>query len=192
VSRSSSDVTALLHAMHAGDQAATEEVLPLVYHELHRLAKSYMRRERPDHTLQATALVNEAYLKLVRDDVDWQSREHFIGVAANVMRRVLVDYARQHHALIRGGGLKRVEMSDHLALSVDRLDEALLIDQLLSGLGEKSARQARIVELHYFAGVPVEQIASILSIAPRTVKREWSLARIWLFQQLTLQSAPEK
>src|ERR1700734_2036938 len=119
----SSDVTQLLKAMANGDSKAAEDLLPLVYAELHRLAISYMRGERADHTLQATALINEAYLRLAQEDIDWNSREHFIGVAANVMRRVLVDYARAHKAEQRGGGLKRVEMQDDLAISADKLEE---------------------------------------------------------------------
>src|ERR1700678_159750 len=119
----SGQVTQLLKAMHAGDAQAAENLLPLVYSELHRLAKGYMRRERPDHTLQATALINEAYLRLVGEDVDWNSRAHFIGLAAHVMRRVLVDYARTRNAEQRGGGLQRVEMQDDLAVSAARLDQ---------------------------------------------------------------------
>src|ERR1700678_4750759 len=115
-------VTQLLKAMAKGDSEAADKLLPLVYGELHRLASSYMRRERPDHTLQATALINEAYLRLVGEDIDWNSRAHFIGLAANVMRRVLVDYARAHNAEQRGGGLQRVEMQDELAISPQQLD----------------------------------------------------------------------
>lgn len=129
-------VTKLLKAMARGDPDAASKLLPLVYGELHRLASSYMRNERPDHTLQATALINEAYLRLAREDIDWNSREHFIGVAANVMRRVLVDYARAHRAEHRGGGLKRVEMQDDLAISAEKLDEVEALDAALTTLGE--------------------------------------------------------
>jgi RNA polymerase sigma-70 factor (ECF subfamily) len=178
------DVTQLLKAMTSGDPAAAERLLPLVYAELHRLATSYMRRERRDHTLQPTALINEAYLRLAGDDVDWQNREHFIGTAAHVMRRVLVDYARAHKAERRGGGLKRVEFDEGVAISVDRSNELLSLDEALDRLMQLNPRQARVVELRYFGGLSVEQIASILAIAPRSVKRDWALARIWLFQQL--------
>ncbi len=178
------EVTQLLQAMRSGDQAAAESLLPLVYGELHRLAKTYMRRERPDHTLQATALINEAYMRLAQQDVDWKSREHFIGIAAHVMRRVLVDYARAHNADMRGGGLKRVELEDGLAISTDRLDEVLSIDEALGRLAVENPRQCRVVELRYFGGLSVEQIAEILDIAPRSVKRDWALARIWLFREL--------
>src|ERR1700734_4408653 len=128
------EVTQLLKAMHAGDTQAAESLLPLVYSELHRLAKGYMRRERPDHTLQATALINEAYLKLVGEDIDWNSRAHFIGLAANVMRRVLVDYARAHNAEQRGGGLQRGEKQDELAISAGPVDERKQLDEALKKL----------------------------------------------------------
>jgi RNA polymerase sigma-70 factor, ECF subfamily len=183
-------VTQLLKAMANGDAAAAEDVLPLVYGELHRLAKSYMRRERPDHTLQATALIHEAYLRLAREDTDWNSREHFIGVAANVMRRVLVDYARAHKAEQRGGGLKRVEMNEELAISPERLDEVEALDQALKKLELENPRQGRVVELRYFGGLSVEQIASLLGVSPRSVKRDWSLARIWLFRELQQYGQP--
>jgi len=178
-----SDVTQLLKAMANGDEKAAESLLPLVYSELHRLAKSYMRRERPDHTLQPTALINEAYLRLAKEDIDWQNREHFIGVAANVMRRVLVDCARAHKAQIRGGGMQRVEFDEALAMAVERPDEVLAVDEALGRLSALNPRQARVVELRYFAGLSVEQIAGVLSIAPRSVKRDWALARIWLFKE---------
>jgi RNA polymerase sigma-70 factor (ECF subfamily) len=180
----SGQVTQLLKAMHAGDTQAAESLLPLVYAELHRLAKGYMRRERPDHTLQATALINEAYLRLVGENIDWNSRAHFIGLAANVMRRVLVDYARAHNAEQRGGGLQRVEMQDELAISAEQLDEVEHLDEALKKLEKENPRQARVVELRYFGGLSVEQIGALLQIAPRSVKRDWALARIWLFREL--------
>jgi RNA polymerase sigma factor (TIGR02999 family) len=183
-------VTKLLKAMAKGDREAADKLLPLVYGELHRLASSYMRNERPDHTLQATALINEAYLRLAREDTDWNSREHFIGVAANVMRRVLVDYARAHRAEQRGGGLKRVEMQDELALSVGKLEEVEALDEALCNLEGHNPRQAKVVELRYFGGLSVEQIALLLQVSPRSVKRDWSLARIWLFRDLQPGAAP--
>ncbi len=182
------EVTQLLKAMRQGDSRAAEDLLPLVYAELHRLAKSYMRRERPDHTLQATALINEAYLRLTQQAVDWNSRAHFIGVAANVMRRVLVDYARAHNAERRAGGLRRVEMTEELAISPEQLDEVVALDEALGRLAEISPRQARVVELRYFGGLSVEEIGSLLGVAPRSVKRDWSLARIWLFRELRSQA----
>jgi RNA polymerase sigma factor (TIGR02999 family) len=178
------EVTRLLKAMRAGDASAADALLPLVYAELHRIAEAYMRRERPDHTLQATALINEAYLRLVGENIDWNSRGHFIGIAAHVMRRVLVDYARQHNAERRAGGLKRVEMEDNLAISPERLDEVIFLDTAMEKLQEKSPRQAQVVELKYFGGLSVEQIAAALDVAPRSVKRDWSLARMFLYREL--------
>jgi RNA polymerase sigma-70 factor, ECF subfamily len=183
-------VTQLLKAMRMGDSRAADDLLPLVYAELHRLAKAYMRRERPEHTLQATALINEAYLRMVREDADWNNRAHFIGVAANMMRRVLVDHARAHKAGRRAGGLKRVEMSDDLRISVEQLDEVALVNDALTKLGKVKPRQAQVVELRYFGGLSVEQISDLLGIARRSVKRDWSLARIWLFRELRPEEKP--
>jgi RNA polymerase sigma factor (TIGR02999 family) len=180
----SGQVTLLLRAMRQGDAEAAETLLPLVYKELHRLASSYMRRERPEHTLQATALIHEAYLRLAQEDVDWKNREHFIGVAAHVMRRVLVDYARAHNAEMRGGAAQRVELADGMAISIERLDEMLVLDEALRRLALENARQAKVVELRYFGGLSIEQIGGVLGIAPRSVKRDWSLARLWLFHEL--------
>jgi RNA polymerase sigma factor (TIGR02999 family) len=177
-------VTVLLQAMRAGDATAEESLIPLVYQELHRLAQSYMRRERPDHTLQPTALIHEAYLRLAGEDVDWKSREHFIGVAAHVMRRVLVDHARAHRAEIRGGDRRRVELDEGLAVAAERSDEVLLVDGALERLAKRNQRQARVVELRYFGGLSMEEIAAVLSMSLRSVKRDWSIARIWLFQEL--------
>jgi RNA polymerase sigma-70 factor (ECF subfamily) len=146
-----------------------------------------MRRERAEHTLQPTALINEAYLRLAQGDIDWQNREHFIGVAAQVMRRVLVDYARHHNAQIRGGGVKRVELvelEEWLAIAPGRIDQVVSLDEALSRLAVENPRQARVVELRYFGGLSVEQIAAMLGIAERSVKRDWAVARVWLFQEL--------
>jgi RNA polymerase sigma factor (TIGR02999 family) len=177
-------VTVLLKAMSSGDATAEQSLFPLVYRELHRLAQSYMRRERPDHTLQATALINEAYLKLAGGEVDWKNRQHFIGVAAQVMRHVLVDHARAHNADMRGGALRRVDLDEGLMVSSARVDEVLLLDEALERLASRNARQARVVELHYFGGLSMGQIAALLRISERSVKRDWSLARIWLFENL--------
>ncbi len=178
------EVTRLLQSMRSGDAGAAEILLPLIYQELHRLARSYMRRERPDHTLQATALIHEAYLKLARQDVDWQNRDHFLGVAANVMRRVLVDYARAHKAERRAGGLRRVELDEGLAITATRMDEVVDLDEALSRLEAQHPRQARVVELRYFGGLSVEQVAAVLGVAPRSIKRDWALARIHLLRDL--------
>jgi RNA polymerase sigma-70 factor, ECF subfamily len=184
VDTSPGEVTQILKAMRAGDATAADRLLPLVYSELHRIAEAYMRRERPDHTLQATALINEAYLRLVGAEIDFEDRGHFIGVAAHVMRRVLVDYARQHNAERRAGGMQRVEMDDNLAISPERLDEVIFLDTAIEKLKEKSPRQAQVVELKYFGGLSAEQIAAALNVASRSVKRDWSLARMFLCREL--------
>jgi RNA polymerase sigma-70 factor (ECF subfamily) len=178
------DVTRLLNEMARGNPRAADKLLPLMYSELHRLAASYMRRERPDHTLQATALINEAYLRLARENAEWNNREHFIGMAANVMRHVLVDYARAHKAQQRDGGMKRVEMQEDLAISANKLEEVVSLDEALQRLERLHPRQGKVVELRYFGGLSVEQIALLLGVSERSVKRDWSLARIWLFREL--------
>ena|SRR5579859_6337612 len=186
------EVTLLLKAMKNGDESASEKLLPLVYSELHRLARSYMRRERPDHTLQPTALINEAYLRLARDNIDWQSRQHFIGVAANVMRRLLVDHARAHNAARRSGGGDRVELGEGLMVSIERSAEVLALHDALTGLEAVDPRQAKVVELRYFGGFSVGEIGDILEMSPRSVKRHWALARIWLLKQMNQVHDPEK
>ena len=177
-------VTQLLKAMRAGDSHAAEELLPLVYAELHRLARSYMRRERKDHTLQATALINEAYLRLAGEEIDWKNRAHFIGLSARVMRQVLVDYARAHNAEQRGGGLQRVDMQEELAVSPEKLEEVQQIDQVLKKLEKEHPRQARVIELRYFGGLSFEEIGSLLDLTSRTIKADWALARIFLLREL--------
>jgi RNA polymerase sigma-70 factor, ECF subfamily len=178
------EVTLLLKAMQSGDPTASEKLLPLVYEELHRLAKSYMRRERGDHTLQPTALINETYLRLIGDTTNFQNRAHFIGFAAQVMRHVLVDHARAHNAAMRGGNLRRVELEEGVAISKERSGEILVLDEALNELEKVSPRQAKVVELRYFAGLSVEEIASMLEIGPRSVEREWASARVWLFERM--------
>jgi RNA polymerase sigma factor (TIGR02999 family) len=170
--------------MRTGDPQAAQDLLPLVYAELHRLARAYMRRERPDHTLQATALINEAYLRLAGEEIDWQNRAHFIGFSAQVMRRVLVDYARAHRAEQRGGGLQRVEMQEELAVSPEKLEQVQQIDELLVKLEKEKPRQAKVVELRYFGGLSFDEIAALLEVTSRTAKSDWALARIWLMEQL--------
>ena len=178
------DVTLLLRAMKNGDERAAEQLLPLVYNELHRLAKSYMRRERSDHTLQPTALINEAYLRLAHENVDWQSRQHFIGFAANVMRHLLVDHARAHNAERRAGDLERVELEEGFMISRERSREVIALHDALSALESVDPRQAKVVELRYFGGFSVEEVAEILDLSPRSVKRHWALARIWLLKHM--------
>ena len=183
-----SDVTALLLAWRKGDKAAADKLVPAIYDELHRQAERAMRRENPEHTLQATALVNEAYLKLVdQSRVEWKNRAHFFGVAAQVMRRVLVDHARGKHADKRGGGVARVTLDDFNAGApedsaggVDLLD----LDDALEKLGALDADQARVVELRYFTGLSIEETAEAMGTSPATVKREWAVARAWLRREL--------
>jgi RNA polymerase sigma-70 factor (ECF subfamily) len=183
-----SAVTVLLKRWSAGDAGALDALLPAVQHELRRLARSYMRRERDGHTLQPTALVNEAYLRLVdQRDVRWASRGHFFAIAAQAMRRVLVDHARGHVAAKRGGaGAERVTLSGVAAVSPEQPEiDVLWLHEALERLAQLDERQARVVELRYFAGMSVEEVADVLEISPATVKREWSTARLWLAHALT-------
>jgi RNA polymerase sigma-70 factor (ECF subfamily) len=178
----SSDVTILLAALSRGNKEAGERLIPLVYDELKRLAGSYMRRERPDHTLQTTALVHETYLKLVNQQaVTWQSRSHFFGIAAQLMRRILIDHARGCLREKRGGLLKEVlTLDDALVFSPQRSEELLKLDDALNRLSKLDFRQSRIVELRFFGGLSVEETAELLEISPKTVKRDWSVAKAWL------------
>ena len=178
------EVTSLLQALRHGDRAAEEKLLPLVYSELHRLARSYMRRERPNHTLQPTALINEAYMGLANATIDWQNRAHFIGVAANAMRRILVDHARAHMAAARGGEFHQVEWTESLGLPAERSRELIALDDALQQLEKLNPRQARIIELHYIGGLSFEEVGAVMDLSTRTAKRDWALARLWLFKQI--------
>jgi len=178
------DVTRLLAEIRQGNREAETRVAELVYDELHRLAKQRMYGERADHTLQPTLLVNEAFLRLVRSDhTEWANRNHFFAVAATLMRRILIDHARQVRALKRGGGGK-ISLSPMLAIRDENLEELLALDEALTRLAEMDARQSRVVELRFFAGLSEGEIAEVLNIDPRTVKRDWSTARAWLHSQL--------
>jgi len=181
----SQEVTMLLSALTNGEDGAASKLIPLVYDELRRLAGSYMRRERVDHTLQATALVNEAYLKLIEQRaVNWQSRAHFFGVAAQLMRRILIDYARGHTREKRGGEQKKVSLDEVILFSEQQADELLAVDDSLNLLAKMDPRQARVVELRFFAGLSVEEAAEALGVSPKTVKRDWSVAKAWLYADL--------
>jgi RNA polymerase sigma factor (TIGR02999 family) len=181
----SQEVTMLLSALTNGEDGAASKLIPLVYDELRRLAGSYMRRERVDHTLQATALVNEAYLKLIEQRaVNWQSRAHFFGVAAQLMRRILIDYARGHTREKRGGEQKKVSLDEVFLFSEQQADELLAVDDSLNLLAKMDPRQARVVELRFFAGLSVEEAAEALGVSPKTVKRDWSVAKAWLYADL--------
>lgn len=178
-------VTALLKNMAKGDDDAASKLIPLVYSELRRLATNYMRRERTNHTLQATALVHEAYLKLVEQrSVDWQGRAHFLGIAAQMMRRILVDHARSHLRDKRGGGIVPVPLEDALVFSPEKSSELVRLDRSLESLAKLDPRQAKIVELPFFGGLTVEETAESLGISPITVKRDWSMAKAWLHGDL--------
>jgi RNA polymerase sigma-70 factor, ECF subfamily len=179
------EVTMLLSALTNGEDGAASKLIPVVYDELRRLAGSYMRRERVDHTLQATALVNEAYLKLIEQRaVNWQSRAHFFGVAAQLMRRILIDYARGHTREKRGGEQKKVSLDEVFLFSEQQADELLAVDDSLNLLAKMDPRQARVVELRFFAGLSVEEAAEALGVSPKTVKRDWSVAKAWLYADL--------
>jgi RNA polymerase sigma-70 factor, ECF subfamily len=179
------DVTSLLNKLSAGDQEAAAQLVPLVYEELRHLAARRLRHERPDHTLQATALVHEAYVKLAAQrDAKWQNRAQFFGVASQVMRRILVDYARGQQRIRRGGKQQRVALDDVLLVSPERADEVLSVHESLSRLEKLDARQARIVELRYFGGLTAEEIAEVVGISTKTVMRELNVAKAWLYGDL--------
>ena len=182
---SPSDVTLLLYAVSAGDQKALASLLPLVYKELRRHAGQLMKRERPGHTLQPTALVHEVFLGLVKTErVDWKCRAHFFAVASQAMRRILVDHARTHHRDKRGGKASRISLSEGLGLSVKQDADVLAIDEALTELAAIDARQAEIVSMRFFGGLTVEEVAAALHLPKRTVEAEWTLIRAWLRQKL--------
>lgn len=175
------NVTMLLGQLTRGNEGAASKLIPLVYDELRRLAGSYMHRERSDHTLQPTALVHEAYLKLVEQrSVDWQGRAHFFAIAAQMMRRILIDHARAHLSEKRGAGEKPLPLDEALAFAPEQSLKLVRIDQSLERLAQIDPRQSKIVELRFFGGLTVEQTAEALGIAPRTVKRDWNVAKAWL------------
>jgi RNA polymerase sigma factor (TIGR02999 family) len=182
----SNEITQLLARLSANDEEARAKLLPIVYKELRRLAQQCMRRERPDHTLEPTALVHEAYLRLVQiEDLDWESRTHFFGIAAHLMRQVLVDHARAHLAAKRGGQVAKVSLDDKLVYSTEKSTEVLALDEALVHLSAKDARLSQVVELHFFGGLTFDQIAQILSVSTKTVQRDWQLARAWLRAEIS-------
>ena len=178
-------LTQLLVAWSDGDRAALDELFPLVYDELRQLARRRMRRERQGHTLRTTALVNDAYLRLVdQRQVRWQNRAHFFAIAAQMMRRILVDHARAKHYEKRGGGAAHVPLEEAAVLAEGKAAEILALDEALVALAEIDPRRARVVELRYFGGLSNEEIAEVLKISPNTVTRDWNMARAWLYQEL--------
>ena len=183
---SSQEVTQMLIRWSDGDRAALDELTPIVYDELRRLARHYMSRERPGHTLQTTALVNEAYLRLVEGrSVRWQNRAHFFAVSAQVMRRILIDHARSYGREKRGGALRKFTLDEAAVMSEERAAELLALDDALSELALVDERKSRIVELRYFGGLNHEETAEVLKTSPATVRREWSAAKAWLYKAVT-------
>src|SRR5690242_2826556 len=174
------DVTQLLINWSRGDQVALERLMPLVYGELRRLAKAYLRRERSDHTLQSTALVHEAFLRLVNQrSVQWKNRAHFFGIAAQLIRRILVDHARAHQAGKRGAGVFKLSLDEAIGVAEKQDLDLVGLDDSLQKLAELDPQQGRIVELRFFAGLSIEETAEVIGVSPATVKREWSTARAW-------------
>src|SRR2546421_6543072 len=183
--RTTHEVTQLLIEWSNGDKAALDKLTPLIYDELRRLAHHYMSREHPGHTLQTTAVVNEAYVRLVnRRGVHWQNRAHFFAIAAQLMRSILVDHARSHAYAKRGGGARKIALDDAMVVSQERAAEVVALDDVLKRLAEIDPQQSRIVELRFFGGLTIEETAEVLGLSPATIKREWSTAKAWLYHEL--------
>ena len=188
----SEEVTVLLNRLGDGDQNAAAQLVPLVYEELRRMASNCLRHERPGHTLQATALVHEAYIKLAgQPDAKWQNRAQFFAVASQLMRRILVDYARAQLRSKRGGKQQKISLDDSLLVSPDRTDELLAINESLARLEAMDPRQARIVELRYFGGLTLDETAEVLRVSSKTVLREWNVAKAWLYGSLKEHNADD-
>lgn len=179
------ELTRLLVDWSNGDRAALDKLMPLIDEELRRLAHRYMTRERAGHTLQTTALVNEAFLRLVnRKNLQWQNRAHFFGIAAQLMRTILVDHARSHASAKRGGGARKLELDEAMVVSQQKASEVIALDDALNQLALLDPQQSRIVELRFFGGLTVEEAAEVLQVSPATIKREWSTAKAWLYHEL--------
>ena len=177
----SENVTQLLIDLSNGDRNAVDILLPVIYDELRKLAANYLRRERPDHTLQPTALVHEAYLRLVdQTRVNWQNRAHFFGVAAQIMRRLLVDHARRHHAEKRGQNFQKISLDENVDRAVERSTWMIALDDALKALADLDEQKARVVELRYFGGLSIEETAGVMGVTPTTIKRHWRFAKAWL------------
>jgi RNA polymerase sigma factor (TIGR02999 family) len=184
------EVTQLLVAWSDGDTAARDELMPLVYEELRRLAHRYMGRERTGHTLQTSGLVNEAYLRLIdQSQVQWQNRAHFFGIAAQMMRRILVDYARSRGYAKRGGDASHVSLDEVAIVSEERAADVVALHDALEGLAEIDLRKSQIVELRFFGGLSIEETAEVLAVSPGTVMRDWTLAKAWLRREMTAGSS---
>jgi RNA polymerase sigma factor (TIGR02999 family) len=183
---SSHDLTGLLKKWSGGDQSALDQLMPLVDHELRRMAHQYMQREKPGHMLQTTALVNEAYMKLVdQTQVDWQNRAHFFGIAAQLMRRILVDQARKQHNLKRGGHALQVSLTEADGVVREEAANIVALDDALKNLSGINSRQSEIVELRFFGGLSIEEAAKVLGVSPGTVMRDWTFARAWLLREMS-------
>ena len=180
----SKNVTQLLHAWGKGDEAARDELIPLVYDTLRRIARRQLRGERTGHTLETTALINEAYLKLVEQSVSWQNRAHFYGIAARLMRQLLVDYARNRQRLKRGGDLQKISLTGAVAIAQEQATDLLALDDALETLAEVDRQSSRIVELRFFGGLTIEETAQVMGISTPTVERGWRTARAWLQTEL--------
>ena len=179
------EITGLLVAWGGGDESALERLIPLVYDELRQLAHRYMSRERPGHSLQTTALVNEAYLRLVDwKEVQWQNRAHFFAVSAKMMRRILVDFARDRQYLKRGGGALQVSLAEASAFTDCRSSDLVALDEALTALTEMDQRKGQVVEMRFFGGLSVKEVAEVLKVSEETVMRDWRLAKVWLFREL--------
>ena len=188
-SSSPKDVTQILLDWSRGDPEAPDKLMPLVYDELRRIASQYLRRERPDHTLQPTALVHEAYLRLVdQQRVSWQNRAHFFAIAAQAMRRILVSYARQHLAAKRGGHRHRLTLDEAMGAAQQREVDLIALDEAMTNLEAIDPQQSRIIELRFFGGLSVEETAQVIGVSPATVKREWTMARAWLHRRMSATS----
>lgn len=182
---SGKEITQLLVAWSEGDQTALDQLAPLIHAELHRLAHHYMSRERPGHMLQTSALINEAYLRLIDwRNVRWQNRAHFFGVAAQLMRRILVDFARDRKYLKRGGDALQVSLNEAASFAVDRSADLVALDEALTALSQMDERKAQVVEMRFFAGLAVDEVAEILKVSKETVMRDWRLAKVWLLREL--------
>ena len=180
------EITQLLAEWSDGNQSALDELYPLVYEELHRLARRYMSRERKGHTLQTTALINEAYVRLVdQRNVHWANRSHFFAISAQIMRRILIDHARRHAYAKRGGGAQQVSLEEVAIVAREQSSEIIRLDEALKILAKMDPRRCHVVELRYFGGLSNEEIACVLKVSENTVTRDWNLARAWLYQQLT-------
>ena len=189
-----SNVTGLLRAWTGGDESAQEKLAPILWKELHQNAQAYLQKERPGHTLQASALVNEAFIRLVDlKGIEWRDRSHFFAMASKMMRRILVDHARSHGYRKRGGGQKAVSLNDSaIVQATDRASELIALDDALQALEKHDARKARVIEMRFFGGLSVEETAAALNVSTQTVLRDWSLAKAWLTREMTKPAHPDQ